>query len=172
MDVLFINPGNAKNIYQDLAEDYSAIETPTWSLLLAQSCRSVGYEVGILDANAERLTEEQVSNKVNELNPRLVCFVVYGQNPNSGAVNMSGTVKLAKAIKNSGFKSPISVVGSHVQALPYETLEREDDLDFIFINEGVYSLWNVLKLDDIGDIEHLKTVNGLGIRVNGKVRLV
>ena len=82
MDVLFINPGNAKNIYQDLAEDYSAIETPTWSLLLAQSCRSVGYEVGILDANAERLTEEQVSNKVNELNPRLVCFVVYGQNPN------------------------------------------------------------------------------------------
>ena len=171
MDVLFINPGNAKNIYQDLAEDYSAIETPTWSLLLAQSCRSVGYEVGILDANAERLTEEQVSNKVNELNPRLVCFVVYGQNPNSGTVNMSGTVKLAKAIKNSGFKSPISVVGSHVQALPYETLEREDDLDFIFINEGVYSLWNVLKLDDIGDIEHLKTVNGLGIRVNGKVRL-
>ena len=171
MDVLFINPGNAKNIYQDLAEDYSAIETPTWSLLLAQSCRSVGYEVGILDANAERLTEEQVSNKVNELNPRLVCFVVYGQNPNSGTVNMSGTVTLAKAIKDSGFKSPISVVGSHVQALPYETLEREDDLDFIFINEGVYSLWNVLKLDDIGDIEHLKTVNGLGIRVNGKVRL-
>ena len=26
-------------------------------------------------------------------------------------------------------------------------------------------------MDDIGDIEHLKTVNGLGIRVNGKVRL-
>ena len=140
-------------------------------MLLAQSCRSVGYDVGILDANAERLTEEEVSNRVKDLNPRLVCFVVYGQNPNSGTVNMSGTVTLAKAIKDSGFKSPISVVGSHVQSLPYETLEREKDLDFIFINEGVYSLWNVLKLDDIGDIDHLRTVNGLGIRVNGKVRL-
>ena len=49
VDVLFINPGNAKKIYQDLATDYSAIETPTWSLLLAQSCRSVGHEVAILD---------------------------------------------------------------------------------------------------------------------------
>ena len=55
MDVLFINPGNASGIYQDLSEVYSAIETPTWSLLLAQSCRSVGYNVGILDVNAERL---------------------------------------------------------------------------------------------------------------------
>ena len=52
LDVLFVTPGNAKRIYQDLAKDYSAIETPTWSLLLAESCRSVGYNVAILDANA------------------------------------------------------------------------------------------------------------------------
>ena len=49
LDVLFVTPGNAKRIYQDLAKDYSAIETPTWSLLLAESCRSVGYNVAILD---------------------------------------------------------------------------------------------------------------------------
>lgn len=171
MDVLFVNPGNAKKIYQDLADDYSAIETPTWSLLLAQSCRSVGYSVGILDVNAERLSDEQATERVKELNPRLVCFVVYGQNPNSGTVNMSGTVKLAKALKQSGFESPISVVGSHVQALPVQTMEQEQDIDFIFMNEGVYSLWNVLKLDDLGDAEKLKNVKGLGIRLNGKVHM-
>ena len=48
-EVLFINPGNAKSIYQNLANEYSAIETPTWSLLLAESCRSIGHDVGILD---------------------------------------------------------------------------------------------------------------------------
>ena len=64
MDVLFVNPGNSKQIYQGLADDYSAIETPTWSLLLAQSCRSVGYSVGILDVLAERLTDEQATEKV------------------------------------------------------------------------------------------------------------
>ena len=31
LDVLFINPGNQNAIYQDLAKDYSAIETPTWA---------------------------------------------------------------------------------------------------------------------------------------------
>ena len=56
LDVLFVNPGNHKKIYQDLSKDYSAIETPTWSLLLAESCRSVGYKVSILDSNAEKLS--------------------------------------------------------------------------------------------------------------------
>jgi len=58
LDVLFISPGNSKSIYQDLSDDYSSIEPPTWSLLLAQTCRSSGYEVAILDVNAERLTVE------------------------------------------------------------------------------------------------------------------
>ena len=58
MDVVFVNPGNSKKIYQDLSNDYSAIETPTWSLLLAQSCRSAGYKVSILDINAENLSED------------------------------------------------------------------------------------------------------------------
>ena len=44
-DVLFINPPSDKYIYQDLAKDYTAIETPTWSLLLAQSMRSFGFKV-------------------------------------------------------------------------------------------------------------------------------
>jgi hypothetical protein len=52
IDVLFINPGNHEEIYQGLANKYSAIETPTWALLLAQSCRSVGYNVAILDVSA------------------------------------------------------------------------------------------------------------------------
>lgn len=171
MDVLFVNPGNASGIYQDLAKDYSAIETPTWSLLLAQSCRSVGYEVGILDVNAERLNEDQAVARIKSANPRLVCFVVYGQNPNAGTVNMSGTVMLAKAIKASGFESPISAVGSHVNALPLETLRKEKDIDFIFTNEGVYALWNVLKLDNMTDTNQLKTVRGLGMRLNGAVHL-
>ena len=44
LDVLFINPASHAKIYQGLADEYSAIETPTWSLLLAESMRSVGYK--------------------------------------------------------------------------------------------------------------------------------
>jgi len=47
LDVLFINPGNAKAIYQNLSKDFSAIEPPTWALLLAESFRSVGFSACI-----------------------------------------------------------------------------------------------------------------------------
>ena len=99
LDVIFINPGNHKAIYQDLEKDYSAIETPTWALLLAQSVRVVGFKPGIFDVNAERFSTSQAVQRIKETETRLLCFVVYGQNPNSGTVNMSGATALAKAIK-------------------------------------------------------------------------
>ena len=82
LDVLFINPGNSRAIYQDLAKDYSAIETPTWALLLAQSMRSAGFSAGIFDVNAERLSTKDAVEKLKKADARLFCFVVYGQNPN------------------------------------------------------------------------------------------
>ena len=53
IDILFVSPGNSKASYQALSRRYSAIETPTWALLLAQSCRSIGHTCKILDVNAE-----------------------------------------------------------------------------------------------------------------------
>ena len=46
-DVLFINPASSNDIYQSLSNEYSAIGTPYWALLLAESCRSKGYNVNI-----------------------------------------------------------------------------------------------------------------------------
>ena len=43
LDILFMEPDSSKKAYQDLSKIHSAIETPTWSLLLAQSCRAKGY---------------------------------------------------------------------------------------------------------------------------------
>ena len=62
MDALFVNPNSSAKAYQELAKTYAAIEPPTWSLLLAESCRSKGFEVGILDCDAERLSLEARSN--------------------------------------------------------------------------------------------------------------
>ena len=46
---LFLVVSSSKKSYQKLSETYSAIEPPTWALLLAQSMRSVDYEVRIFD---------------------------------------------------------------------------------------------------------------------------
>ena len=40
LDCLLIHSDSAKRAYQSLSGKYSAIDPPTWSLLLAESCRA------------------------------------------------------------------------------------------------------------------------------------
>ena len=167
IDVLFITPNNPKTVYQDLSVNYSAIEPPTWSLLLSQSCRSKGYKVSLLDCLAENLNFEQSLEKIKKINPKLLCFVVYGQNVNAGTTSMSGAVSLANFLKKK-IKAPISFVGSHVQALPLKTLKKEKSIDIIFTNEGVYSLWNILKIKNF-NYENLIKIKGIAFRDNNKI---
>ena len=75
LDCCFIVCGNSKKTYQELSKTYSAIEPPTWALLLAQSTRSFGFEVNIIDANAENLSEKDIFNRIKDLSPKLICFV-------------------------------------------------------------------------------------------------
>lgn len=168
MDILFVSPGNASGIYQDLSENYSAIEPPTWALLLAQSCRSIGLSVGILDINAEKLNNDKVLQRINALNPNLICFVVYGQNVNSGTVNMSGALYTSNFLKEKGVKIPISYVGSYMQAVPFKVMKDEPSIDFAFTNEAVYALRNVAKLKDFSNLEN---INGIIWRKNGVITI-
>jgi len=166
IDCLFLNPGNASHLYQGLSETYSAIEPPTWSLLLAQSCRSIGYKVAILDINAERLSGDQVIERINNLNPRLLCFVVYGQNVNAGTTNMAGAVFISKYLKEKNINTPIAYVGSYISALPIKALKDESSIDFGFTNEGVYALRNVLAGDNLSNLDSVK---GIVWRNNGQI---
>ncbi len=163
LDVLFINPDSSAKAYQGLAAVYSAIEPPTWALLLAESCRSKGFGVGILDCDAERLTLEQSVLRVEDAAPRLVVFVVYGQNPNSGTTSMIGALALAKDIKKQYPNFPICFVGSHTSAMPVDVLSY-DCVDIILLNEGVYALHNLLK-SNLGD--DLRNIKGIGYKKPG-----
>ena len=142
LDVLFVEADSGEIAYQDLHKKFSAIETPTWSLLLAQSCRSKGYGVAIIDQVAERITDAVVARKVFDVNPRLVVFVVYGQNPNSGTTNMIGAGRLCATLKLAYPKIKTCFVGSHTSALPREVLALPC-VDFVLLNEGVYTLHNL-----------------------------
>lgn len=164
LDALFINPDSSAKAYQGLAIAYSAIEPPTWSLLLAESCRSKGFGVAILDCDAERLPLKAAVDRVVEVDPRLVVFAVYGQNPNSGTTSMIGALELAKGLKEErGSSIKICFVGSHTSALPREVLAY-DCVDIVLLNEGVYALHNLLKSNLDGDLESIK---GIGFKKKG-----
>jgi anaerobic magnesium-protoporphyrin IX monomethyl ester cyclase len=163
-DVLFVNPDSSAKAYQGLAAVYSAIEPPTWSLLLAESCRSKGFGVGILDCDAERLTLDKSIARISDADPRLVVFVVYGQNPNSGTTSMIGALSLAKALKESNPDYRICFVGSHTSALPMEVLSYQS-VDIVLLNEGVYALHALLKSNLGEDLAHIK---GIGYKKSGQ----
>lgn len=163
LDVLFVNADSSAQAYQELSRDFSAIEPPTWALLLAQACRANGFGVAILDCGAERLPEEKAVQRIGETKARLVCFVVYGQNPNSGTTNMIGATALARKLKAAHPETKICFVGSHASALPMEVLLLPE-VDFIMLNEGVYALQNLLRTDLQSGIGHVK---GIGHKSNG-----
>lgn len=168
MNVLFVNPNSLLKNYQSLASNYAAIETPTWALLLAESCRSKGFKVGILDANAEGLNPEQALKKIKSIKPSFICLVVYGQNVNAGTTNMVGAMELANYLKANKPQFKIGLIGSHIQALPKETMENEKSVDIGFINEGVYALHNLLKLEDLSP-PNLANINGIIFRDKNKI---
>jgi anaerobic magnesium-protoporphyrin IX monomethyl ester cyclase len=168
LDVLFVTPNSSHKAYQALASVYSAIEPPTWSLLLAQAMRRKGYSVAILDCDALRLSDEQSVDEIAHLAPRLTCFVLYGQNPNAGTTSMIGATSLAAALKSAHGELMTCFVGSHVSALPYEVL-RNPNVDFVLINEGTYTLQALLATNLHDD---LNKVPGLGYRdMDGKAVL-
>jgi radical SAM superfamily enzyme YgiQ (UPF0313 family) len=123
--------------------------------------------VAILDTTAERLSEEQAVARIGQLQPRLACFVVYGQNPNSGTTNMHGNASCCARLKAAYPTVKTCFVGSHTSALPLEVL-RWPFVDFVLLNEGVYALHNLLQTD----LEtRLDKVKGIGHKADGTAML-
>lgn len=169
MDILFINPSVGQN-YQSLKSKYSAIEPPTWALLLAESMRNFGFKVSLIDANAEELSNEEIFKRIEKYKPRVVTFVVYGQNVNAGTTNMEGAISISNYIKSKDRSIFISYLGSYVQALPGKALKDEKSIDLVFTNEGVYSLKNILSLKSF-DEDSLSKIKGIAFRKDGKINI-
>ena len=75
---------------------------------------------------------------------------------------------MALLVASNNIEIPIAFIGSHVQALPGKTVKDEKNIDFVFTNEGVYSLRNVLQLKKINK-ENLKEIKGLCFLLDKKV---
>ena len=162
-DILFVHPNASKVIYQDLAKKNSAIEPPIWAGMLANSVRGNGFSPEILDAEVLGLNYESCAKVALEFKARVICFVVYGQQPSASSQNMEGAVATAELIKELSSNVFIVFVGGHVAALPQETLEKESCIDAVCQNEGVYTLRDLLQLKKFEDVE-LSKISGLCFR--------
>ncbi|MBT96561.1 B12-binding domain-containing radical SAM protein [Candidatus Pacearchaeota archaeon] len=164
LDLLLINVGGTKKkVYQDLSKDFSAIEPPFWAALTAGFIRNKGYNVKIIDANAENLTHKETARIVKEDNPKLTNIVVYGQHPSASTQLMTGVGELSNEIKKIEPNRKIILTGLHPSALPRRTL-KEENCDFVCQGEGFYTLQGLLENSKPNNIP------GLWWKENGNIR--
>jgi len=170
IDILFVHPNASKIIYQDLSKSAAAIEPPIWAAMLASHVRVNNRSAEILDCEAEGLDYEKSAKKILEYKARVICFVVYGQQPSASAQNMEGASKVAGLVKDYDSQSKILFVGGYIAALPKKTLQDELAVDFVCTNEGVYTISNLLELKDF-ETSNLKKISGLGYRDGNQIVL-
>ena len=164
LDILFIHPNASKKIYQGLSNEHSAIEPPIWAGMLANHCRNKNFNVKILDCEVKGIDYLIAAKEISSIKPRIACFVVYGQQPSASSQNMVGAVATSEELKKIDPEIKTLFVGGHMSALPRETLLNEESIDLIALNEGVYAISNLLKVENLNDENLLKKVKGIGFK--------
>ena len=144
LDILLINVGAKKKVYQELSKDYSACEPPFWAALTAGYLRAAGFRVEILDANGLNLDHQETAEIVHQKSPRITAIVVYGQQANTCTPLMVAVEKQCEEIKRLRPEAPLILTGWHPSALPERTL-RESQADLLAQGEGFYTLRYLLE---------------------------
>lgn len=144
VDVLFVNPGDRKQIYQKLGDQFCAVEPPVFAGLFATYLRGKGKSVAIYDAPAFQASAAEVARiATRDYAPRLVVIVAYGVQPSASTQNMGAAGACARAIKELVPDQPILITGTHAAALPERTL-REEAVDFVCDGEGPVTILKTL----------------------------
>src|ERR1019366_6384864 len=136
IDVVLVNPGSRQAVYQDLGNDFSAIEPPSLAGLFATYLRNKGLTVAIVDAPAHNLSPADVADSISaNYKPMLIVMVVYGFQPSASTQNMSAAGETCRALRAINPSFRIMMTGTHPAALPERTL-REEAIDFVCDREG------------------------------------
>ena len=150
VDVLFVNPGNRKQIYQDLGDEFCAIEPPAFAGLFANYLKAKGFGVGIVDAPAFGLDSKQAAETiVNNYQPSLMVMVVYGYQPSASTQNMTAAGEICQFVKELNPEIKILMTGTHPAALPERTM-REEHVDFVCDREGPQTILKTLQAIQAG----------------------
>ena len=167
IDIVLINPGDRKQVFQSLGSDYAAIEPPYWVAVIAAYLRNSGYDVAVIDSDADNITPEETAKRVYEFKPLLAAVIAHGSTPASSTLNMNVAGRICNAIKENA-PQKIAISGIHPTALPARTME-EENIDYLIEGEAPIALKNLLDgLKSNGD--DVSNVQGLWYRDNGTVK--
>lgn len=139
IDCLLINPGSRSAQYQNLGDEFSAIEPPSLAAMFATYLRGKGQSVAMIDAPAMGYTPAQAASLALDLDPVLIAIVVYGFQPSASTQNMTAAGETARLLKLARPECKVIMTGTHPAALPLRTM-KEEFVDFVAGGEGPQTL--------------------------------
>ncbi len=167
LDLLLVTPPSKDHVFQELGREFSGIEPPVWSTLMATFLGRKGLGVQILDAEAESIGFDQTAQRIVETDALLTVFVIYGHQPSASTHCMPAGRKVAQRARSIAPHLKTLVMGTHASALPRVTV-TEEPYSFVCQGEGPYTVLALVEMLKSGT-DKLKSIPGLWYRVGEKV---
>jgi len=133
---------------------------PIWLAYATGVLEKEGHECNLVDAPAVPLDEEKVLEIVREFRPEMVVL-------DTSTASIKNDVKVLERIKGAWDCFAV-LVGTHVSALPVETMQLSKKIDAVCVQEYDYTL-RALAAELGKKKPALETVKGIAFRQNGKI---
>jgi len=137
---------------QEREEVLGTTKPPYTLALLATLLRQAGCEVKLIDATAQRLSIDQVREKLDaeRFRPTLILF------PSTTPTLVADVAAMA-TLKHR-YEAPMFCFGAHASAAPAESMARAVEIDGMFVGEpedGVLQLAQLTSMDRLREIPNL-----------------
>lgn len=128
MKILFLNPPFLKKFSRPqrspAVTKSGTLYFPMWLAYAAGAVMDRGYEVDFIDAPADGLTVEDVVKRAKAFNPGLIVM-------DTSTPSINNDVSVGGRLKDECPSAFVLLVGTHVSALPAETLKLDKRIDAV-----------------------------------------
>lgn len=162
MKIMLIHPNLRKIILERGLDRFMTPALPPLGIAyLAAFLRPHGYEIRIVDAYAENLSEEEVFLQIKRFMPEVVGFSLHTE--------VMFSAKIAEKAKHLNHDIVTVVGGVTPSCIPQLVLERFPMFDFAVIGEGELSFYSLVKA--LEKKEPFNQIKGIAYRENSNVVL-
>lgn len=169
MKVYFINPPYKSEFGKFSREQRSPAITksrtiyyPLWLIYAAAVTKENGFEVLFVDAPAKQMGTDACYDEIQKKGADTKLFVLDTSTP-----SIYSDIQFLKGLKEKYPEAFTVLVGTHVSALPKETISLDDAIDAVARHEYDYIIRDLAIA--IRDGADLSTVRGLTYRNNGEI---
>ena len=157
---MLINPPNDLGMEEGQFNDVIDVYQPLGLGYIAAVLEKSGYEVRIIDAKVQRLSNSEVIRQLLGFRPLIVGLAC-------PTPDFCSAQSLASQIKSSGDYT-LLIGGRHVSALPEETME-ESCFDYGIVGEGERTVVELVDAISQGNLQQIPKIKGIVFRDGLKI---